>query len=40
VIGSAIVPTLIAQTWFQPAFKPLTGEAEVLEAEEAAWEEP
>jgi len=23
VIGSAVVPTLIAQRWFQPAFKPL-----------------
>jgi len=27
VIGSAVVPTLIAQRWFQPAFKPLAGEA-------------
>lgn len=26
VIGSAVVPTLIAQKWFQPAFKPLAGE--------------
>jgi Kef-type K+ transport system membrane component KefB len=24
VIGSAVVPTLIAQRWFQPTFKPLT----------------
>lgn len=23
VIGSAVVPTIIAQTWFQPAFKPI-----------------
>jgi hypothetical protein len=23
VIGSAVVPTLIAQRWFQPNFKPL-----------------
>lgn len=23
VIGSAVVPTLIAQSWFQPAFKPI-----------------
>jgi hypothetical protein len=23
VIGSAVVPTLIAQRWFQPDFKPL-----------------
>ena len=23
VIGSAVVPTLIAQQWFQPAFKPV-----------------
>ncbi len=26
VIGSAVVPTLIAQQWFQPAFKPMEGE--------------
>ena len=25
VIGSAVVPTLIAQRWFQPDFKPLTA---------------
>ena len=25
VIGSAVVPTLIAQRWFQPDFKPLAG---------------
>ncbi len=28
VIGSAVVPTLIAQKWFQPAFKPLEPEPE------------
>jgi Kef-type K+ transport system membrane component KefB len=27
VIGSALVPTLIAQRWFQPAFKPIEDEA-------------
>jgi len=27
VIGSAVVPTLIAQRWFQPDFKPLTSTA-------------
>jgi Kef-type K+ transport system membrane component KefB len=26
VIGSAVIPTLIAQRWFQPAFKPLDRE--------------
>jgi Kef-type K+ transport system membrane component KefB len=26
VIGSAVVPTLIAQRWFQPAFKPIEDE--------------
>src|SRR5947207_2764515 len=36
VIGSAVVPTLIAQTWFQPDFKAIAGEAEVLEAEAVA----
>ena len=40
VIGSAVVPTLIAQAWFQPAFKPMEDEATVLEAEEVAREEP
>ena len=40
VIGSAVVPTLIAQTWFQPAFKPLADEPEALEAQAAAGEEP
>ena len=28
VIGSAVVPTLIAQRWFMPALKPLDEEAE------------
>ena len=40
VIGSAVVPTLIAQTWFQPAFKLLTDEAGLPDAESAAREEP
>ncbi|MDB5609323.1 MAG: potassium transporter Kef [Bradyrhizobium sp.] len=37
VIGSAVVPTLIAQRWFQPAFKPIENESDALpSAEEAA----
>jgi hypothetical protein len=40
VIGSAVVPTLIAQTWFQPEFKPIEGQPEVLEAEGAARDQP
>jgi Kef-type K+ transport system membrane component KefB len=36
VIGSAVVPTLIAQRWFQPTFKPL--EAEVAHAPQTAGE--
>jgi hypothetical protein len=40
VIGSAVVPTLIAQAWFQPEFKPMEDEATVLEAEAVAREEP
>jgi Kef-type K+ transport system membrane component KefB len=40
VIGSAVVPTLIAQTWFQPNFKAIAEEPEVLEAEAVAGEEP
>jgi Kef-type K+ transport system membrane component KefB len=40
VIASAVVPTLIAQTWFQPEFKPIAGEPEALEAREAASGEP
>ena len=40
VIGSAVVPTLIAQTWFQPDFKAIAEEPEVIEAEQVAAEEP
>ena len=40
VIGSAIVPTLIAQTWFQPDFKAIAEEPETIEAEQVAREEP
>ena len=40
VIGSAVVPTLIAQTWFQPEFKPIADESEALAAAEAASGEP
>jgi Kef-type K+ transport system membrane component KefB len=40
VIGSAVVPTLIAQTWFQPVFEPMAGEPEIIEAEAIAGEEP
>jgi Kef-type K+ transport system membrane component KefB len=40
VIGSAVVPTLIAQAWFQPDFKAIANEPEVMEAEESASEEP
>ena len=40
VIGSAVVPTLIAQTWFQPDFKAIAGKPDVLEAEAVAAEEP
>lgn len=38
VIGSAVVPTLIAQRWFQPKFKPIA--AHVDEAKQVAGEEP
>jgi Kef-type K+ transport system membrane component KefB len=38
VIGSAVVPTLIAQRWFQPIFKAASPEVE--EAEAVAGEEP
>ncbi len=38
VIGSAVVPTLIAQRWFQPEFKAVGSEFE--EAEAVAGEEP
>jgi Kef-type K+ transport system membrane component KefB len=40
VIASAVVPTLIAQTWFQPEFKPIAGEPNALDAREAASGEP
>jgi Kef-type K+ transport system membrane component KefB len=30
VIGSAVVPTLIAQRWFMPTLKPLDAEAEKI----------
>jgi Kef-type K+ transport system membrane component KefB len=32
VIGSAVVPTLIAQTWFQPAFKPMSADQTTLDS--------
>jgi Kef-type K+ transport system membrane component KefB len=32
VIGSAVVPTLIAQTWFQPAFKPISADRTTLDS--------
>lgn len=38
VIGSAVVPTLIAQRWFQP--EPKTLEPDAIEAEAVAGEEP
>ena len=31
VIGSAVVPTLIAQKWFQPAFREIEAEPEAVE---------
>ncbi|MFZ5791912.1 MAG: cation:proton antiporter [Pseudomonadota bacterium] len=34
VIGSAVVPTLIAQRWFQPRSKPIHGEPEAIPAAE------
>ena len=40
VIASAVVPTIIAQAWFQPTFKPMEDESTVLEAEAVAREEP
>lgn len=40
VIGSAVVPTLIAQQWFQPNFKAIADEPETILAEAAAAEEP
>lgn len=35
VIGSALVPTLIAQRWFQPTFKPIAAEPVQTSEEEA-----
>jgi hypothetical protein len=35
VIGSAVVPTLIAQKWFQPAFKEIEPEARTPEEPES-----
>ena len=32
VIGSAVVPTLIAQRWFQPTLKAMEDEAPVAQA--------
>ena len=40
VIGSAVVPTLIAQTWFQPVFKPLADGPQAREAAAVAREQP
>jgi Kef-type K+ transport system membrane component KefB len=40
VIASAVVPTLIAQTWFRPEFKEIADGPELPEAEHAASEEP
>ena len=40
VIGSAVVPTLIAQTWFQPVFKAMADPHEVIPAEAIAADEP
>ena len=40
VIASAVVPTLVAQTWFQPEFKPIADDPEALSAQEAASGEP
>jgi Kef-type K+ transport system membrane component KefB len=34
VIASAVVPTVIAQTWFKPRFKPIDAEIALQPAEE------
>jgi hypothetical protein len=34
VIASAIVPTLIAQKWFQPSFEPIEPQPEIRTGEE------
>jgi hypothetical protein len=36
VIGSALVPTLIAQRWFQPSFKPIADETASIPATQEA----
>ena len=36
VIGSAVVPTLIAQRWFQPTFKSIENEHDAVPAAEEA----
>jgi Kef-type K+ transport system membrane component KefB len=36
VIGSAVVPTLIAQRWFQPTFKPIENETDAIPTTEGA----
>jgi Kef-type K+ transport system membrane component KefB len=36
VIGSAVVPTLVAQRWFQPTFKPIENEADAIPTTEGA----
>jgi len=36
VIGSAVVPTLIVQRWFQPAFKPIEDDLRAIPATEEA----
>ena len=40
VIGSAVVPTLIAQQWFVPVFKPMEHAKAGLPPEAAKSEEP
>ena len=42
VIGSAVIPTLIAQAWFQPAKKPMEEEIPNISAPESehAWQNP
>jgi len=40
VIASAVIPTMIAQTWFQPEFRPIEPLTDVKLAEAAAAEEP
>ena len=40
VIGSAVIPTIIATTWFQPDLKAIAEKPEVIEVEAVAGEEP